>query len=102
MLDLPPRLRQQEGGLFLYGAAQPPLLVQEGKFAGRHIFLGIARTGFEAGGWQAFAATLNAITTTRILGFAMAVFGHAAVPFGRARTDIDPYYRVLSVQRAAV
>ena len=34
----------KEGGLFLDGAPTPP--VQEGKFAGRHIFLGITRTLF--------------------------------------------------------
>ena len=28
--------------------AQPPLLLQEGKFAGRHIFLGITRTDSSA------------------------------------------------------
>ena len=48
MLDLPPRLRKKEGGLFLYGAATP--VFQEGKFAGRHIFLGITRIGSSAGG----------------------------------------------------
>jgi len=37
----------KEGGHFLYGADTPP--VQEGKFAGRHIF---------PGGWQTFAATM--------------------------------------------
>jgi hypothetical protein len=36
-----PVCASKEGGLFLYGAATPP--VQEGKFAGRHIFRGIAR-----------------------------------------------------------
>ena len=50
-----PVCASKEGGLFLYGAATPP--VQEGKFAGRHIFLGITRTGSKAGGWQTFAAT---------------------------------------------
>ena len=33
-----PVCASKEGGLFLYGAATPP--VQEGKFAGRQIFLG--------------------------------------------------------------
>jgi len=33
-----PVCASKEGGLFLYGAATP---VQEGKFAGRHIFLRI-------------------------------------------------------------
>ena len=42
-----PVCASKEGGLFLYGAATPP--VQEGKFAGRHIFL--------TGGWQTVAAT---------------------------------------------
>jgi len=37
-----PVCASKEGGLFLYGAATPP--VQEGKFAGRHIFLTITRT----------------------------------------------------------
>jgi hypothetical protein len=50
-----PVCASKEGGLFLYGAATPP--VQEGKFAGRHIFLRITRTGAKAGGWQTFAAT---------------------------------------------
>ena len=35
-----PVCASKEGGLFLYGAAQPPLLVQEGKLAGRHIARG--------------------------------------------------------------
>jgi len=34
----------------------PPLLFQEGKFAARHIFLEITRTGSKAGGWQTVAA----------------------------------------------
>jgi hypothetical protein len=50
-----PVCASKEGGLFLYGAATPP--VQEGKFAGRHIFLRLTRTGSKAGGWQTVAAT---------------------------------------------
>ena len=42
-----PVCASKEGGLFLYGAATPP--VQEGKFAGRHIFLRITRTPLSPG-----------------------------------------------------
>jgi len=50
-----PSAPARKAAFFLYGAATPP--VQEGKFAGRHIFLGITRTGSKAGGWQTVAAT---------------------------------------------
>jgi hypothetical protein len=46
-----PDCASKEGCLFLCGAATPP--VQEGKFAGRHIFLGITRTGRYAATAQA-------------------------------------------------
>ena len=56
-----PVCASKEGGLFLYGAATPP--VQEGKFAGRHIFL--------SRGWQTFAATRLRSAITRKVSTAL-------------------------------
>ena len=47
--------------------AQPPLLVQEGKLADRHIFLGITRTGSFSRGledYRRYEAQVGANTLT--------------------------------------
>src|SRR6185295_8559883 len=65
-----PGCASKEGGLFLYGAATPP--VQEGKFADQHIFLRISYSVFR-----------NAIRAARLLASSFSPNGcHLIVRFG--------------------